>query len=645
MEQARKAMKPALKKRAEESGQPAPDYGDEKFITVFEDMKLDLEHLRKTFQRATGSPHGALDKLWISYEQFEKSFGNPPVATKILSEHMPRYVRGKTAFKELQTLAAGIDHFAVAVPLKAKTAAQHLKVLEKWRNLLHFERTNPLRLNREQLQARVSLIYQQAALSCAYHSELWHDFAGWLDQGGQRDQATELLRRAVERFLPQDLTLRLMVAHRWELGESPLPASKLEAADEEYKKLLEDMPKPCPLALVNYLAYVRRQRGAHEFREAFLEVTESSPHCTWEVYSFAAETEYHVFGSLEAAAAVYRLGLERYGERESSLLAAYVNFLIGVNDLKGARAELSRAVLNRLQVGLRDRLANREDPSIRNSLAFFWQKWVRLERYFGDSEAVRRAANFRDEEFRSLQRDQEVEEEAVLEAPIPLGLATTINEVEEGFRFHHLVPRTVRPVAAEPAQVPATSSSAPFDQVVSEAVDDNKRLGSVSSVGLSVHIARPDVSKMLTFKPAMDLGVSRAKRRAEQAGIPEGGQGKDADEGPAQLAVTIPKCLQDLLNILPAKPLKGAKPDVDYLLTVLQTVPIPPVPVRELEQFRYDSLRLLKEEEGDFRRRMVKEEVNGEGFFSSRPTAIRERLQAKRQKVIDENSGAAKPEG
>ena len=56
-------------------------------------------------------------------------------------------------------------------------------------------------------------------------------------------------------------------------------ASKLEAADDEYKhlgtesgehlqdsahatddkflarKLMEDMPKPCPLALINYLAY------------------------------------------------------------------------------------------------------------------------------------------------------------------------------------------------------------------------------------------------------------------------------------------------------------------------------------------------------------------------------------------------------
>ena len=34
-------------------------------------------------------------------------------------------------------------------------------------------------------------------------------------------------------------------------------------------------------------------------------------------------------GPCQAAAGVFRLGLERYGDREPSMLAAYVNFLIG----------------------------------------------------------------------------------------------------------------------------------------------------------------------------------------------------------------------------------------------------------------------------------------------------------------------------
>lgn len=67
----------------------------------------------------------------------------------------------------------------------------------------------------------------------------------------------------------QDLTLRLLLAQRHELGEPPLPTSRLEAADNAYRrlggrsdgalpalrKLMEDMPRPCPLALINFLVY------------------------------------------------------------------------------------------------------------------------------------------------------------------------------------------------------------------------------------------------------------------------------------------------------------------------------------------------------------------------------------------------------
>merc|ERR1712151_308469 len=115
--------------------------------------------------------------------------------------------------------------------------------------------------------------------------------------------------------------------------------------------------------------------------------------------------------------------------------------------------------------------------------------------------------------------------------------------------------------------------------------------------------------------------------------------GGDADDS-LHLPTMIPKCLQDLLAVLPARPLKGAKPDVDYLLTVLQTVNIPSLPVKELEKFRYDSLRLLKEEDNALLRKrgLVKDELGdgGVGFFTTRPTIHRERLQAKRQRLAEE---------
>merc|ERR1711924_106667 len=125
-----------------------------------------------------------------------------------------------------------------------------------------------------------------------------------------------------------------------------------------------------------------------------------------------------------------------------------------------------------------------------------------------------------------------------------------------------------------------------------------------------------------------------------RAGEEKDGLSAKADE-PSSLPAAIPKCLQDMLAVLPSRSLKGAKPDVDYLLRVLQTVTIPPIPIKELEQFRYDSLRMARaEDSGALRRRHMKEELEGEGgasFFSFKPSHYRDRLQAKRQKVMVEH--------
>merc|ERR1711924_529131 len=124
-----------------------------------------------------------------------------------------------------------------------------------------------------------------------------------------------------------------------------------------------------------------------------------------------------------------------------------------------------------------------------------------------------------------------------------------------------------------------------------------------------------------------------------RAGEEKDGLSAKADE-PSSLPAAIPKCLQDMLAVLPSRSLKGAKPDVDYLLRVLQTVTIPPIPIKELEEFRYDSLRIAKEENiGALGRRRAKDELEGESapsFFSLNPSHYRDRLQAKRQKVMVE---------
>merc|ERR1712094_142743 len=81
-------------------------------------------------------------------------------------------------------------------------------------------------------------------------------------------------------------------------------------------------------------------------------------------------------------------------------------------------------------------------------------------------------------------------------------------------------PLPAGPVVAE-ATPSATSSAIPAttlrDQSVADAADEHRRLASAAPAGLhSVHIARPDVSKMLAFRPALDIvGRKRGKANAQ----------------------------------------------------------------------------------------------------------------------------------
>eukprot|EP00927_Polykrikos_kofoidii_P048396 TRINITY_DN42685_c0_g1_i1.p1 TRINITY_DN42685_c0_g1~~TRINITY_DN42685_c0_g1_i1.p1 ORF type:complete len:364 (+),score=87.25 TRINITY_DN42685_c0_g1_i1:147-1238(+) len=113
VEAARRALKPALRKKVEES--KLHDISEEEFVRVGEALHIDFTVLRAAYQNALSSPHATMDKLWHGYEQFEKSLGNSPLAQKLISDHMPRYVRAKTAFKDLQALNAGLDHFAMTM--------------------------------------------------------------------------------------------------------------------------------------------------------------------------------------------------------------------------------------------------------------------------------------------------------------------------------------------------------------------------------------------------------------------------------------------------------------------------------------------------------------------------------------------------
>eukprot|EP00746_Dinoflagellata_sp_MGD_P149607 gnl/MRDRNA2_/MRDRNA2_81611_c0_seq1.p1 gnl/MRDRNA2_/MRDRNA2_81611_c0~~gnl/MRDRNA2_/MRDRNA2_81611_c0_seq1.p1 ORF type:complete len:585 (+),score=131.70 gnl/MRDRNA2_/MRDRNA2_81611_c0_seq1:778-2532(+) len=566
------------------------------------------------------------------------------------------FTRSKDLLKEVRSLHNSVEKPVVAMPPEKQNQKQVMVQVAAWKRIFQFERANKLQLSSDHLQTRVTLTYEQARVTCAYQPDYWFDFASWLDTNGLQEKAIQILEQAVDRYLPGDMTLRLFLAQLKEFAElqdppaagAPQPQG---GADDTYRALLDDFaravpPMPCPLALIHYLAYVRRSRGENDFRDLFLEATVSSIHCSSAVYIFVALTEFYVFRRTDLANRCFRMAIERFGDREPSLRVAYVNYLMGRGDLYNARAELARGVTEMLQVGVRDQMSNRNDEGTKKSLSFLWQKWVRLETHFGDSDAILKATSFRDQEYQSLQRDQEMEEEQICKTPDALGLTMSLAELEESYSFQQVVAASHTKADDIPA---ATTPKAPpeapglrilHDQAVSDSLEEHKRLVSQRQANLSALIARPNVTKLKPFRPVDDVG-KQVKGEAYTT---------TTESANAMFEQTttkkMPKCLQDLLDCLPKRPLKGAKPDVDYLLTVLQTVTIPKVPVKEVDNERIARVKAAikrdveneREVGQDSGRPLAKgeEEVAAGSFFATRPTLYRERILVKRRRIHSE---------
>eukprot|EP00913_Durusdinium_trenchii_P025135 g23594.t1 len=136
--------------------------------------------------------------LWLSYLNFSKRH-------QTLEEVLRSYGRAIDLLgSDWRAAPVWSDYLALlkhAYNLKQK---KDIPLFYLWRAILRFERTNPLQLDTEELTARVALVYQQASLACGFFPDLWYDFSAWLDLGKKQEEATEVLRKAVQRFLPKD---------------------------------------------------------------------------------------------------------------------------------------------------------------------------------------------------------------------------------------------------------------------------------------------------------------------------------------------------------------------------------------------------------------------------------------------------------
>jgi len=540
-------------------------------------------------------PHEKLDQIWQSYELFENAFGQKHFCTRFISEYTGKQARAKTAFKELKRLYGNMD-----TKVDPSRTPRDLHI-EQWRKIVTYEEENPVGLELESYEMRMNLLFQQILLPMHYCTEFWYSFFSFLNQKKKFQMALRVLENAVER-LPLDLFLRLMYCQYLETEA----VKDIDLAEKSYIKLLDDFhntnpPKNCPLGLIHYLNFIRRHKPAHEWRMFFMEQTHVSPHVSWEVFASHALSEYHVNDKVDAATKTFRLGIERFPQ-EALLINSFVNFLISVNDVRGARAQLSLTVRGFLQSYQQEKLVGSvtEVKRIQESLNILFEKWQRLETLYGSDSAttVQKLLDTKQQLFDEVAEDTDA---AVDQQPLEIQpLGTSMREAMERFRFQHLLPEVAAGMDLLDMDGGLKEPGIEADIDLRALLRDHERLNQLD--GLSSHvIARPDVTKMLAFRPVHDL-ITNEKEKHH----------------------SVPKCLQDLLALLPTKPLKGSAPDTDYLLTVLQTVDFPNIPLSSFN-VNNDSSGLPQD--------AVPDQGNKEAFFSSRATVYRQRLLNKRQKI------------
>lgn len=210
--------------------------------------------LRHFFIEWLMTPVGNLETAFIAYSLFENSISTssgtmidvPNVvaiggggggisvaastsesATKLVTKNLlqsgEKLVNAsKIAYKNLIVLVDSLPEDIPARPLDKSEKRELMSKLVPWKRYILFERSNPLGLDRSQYFNRVSYSYRNCLLYFSYHPEVWYEYFIFIwnhhpVQLAGIDMATELLSSAIQRFLPKDEVLKLVLAEVYEL--------------------------------------------------------------------------------------------------------------------------------------------------------------------------------------------------------------------------------------------------------------------------------------------------------------------------------------------------------------------------------------------------------------------------------------------
>ena len=144
-----------------------------------------LHKQRTVFQRAVLLPSVGVEEVWREWDKFEHGV-NKQLAVQMLAEWNARHLQAKQVGKERRRRSKALRLDLLSTPPSPATALLHSHQLLLWRNLIHYDASNPMHLSPSELYVSVVFTYRQALCHLSHEPVLQLDYLQYVQSGAQQ---------------------------------------------------------------------------------------------------------------------------------------------------------------------------------------------------------------------------------------------------------------------------------------------------------------------------------------------------------------------------------------------------------------------------------------------------------------------------
>lgn len=372
-----------------------------------------FDKVRCVYRDWLSTPTSGLQTVWQGYTQFENSLsgggngGGAPgqrqstnrlLANKMILSGQTLFTASQTAYQVLKRMMRGLhskdgtlsNTESPAVPLTDDNIAATKAMTRQWLNVLAYETTNPIQLTFSAFCTRLQGVFELCLASCGFQPVIWIMYVQTLLSLDRTTQAISCLQRAIDRFLPHDEFLQLILADVMRARGNPestfqlllsmvvratpqrsrvraqlcaalqagLPPRykhlwspvliELNDTSDELQELGDDVASvdeptqsvPADtVALIHLLNFVRTLTDLSHAHALFLALHHFGPH---HLYLYHARVLWRTGGNARSAGDVLALGAERFRDDEDYVLG-HADLLLEMGLLHECRNQLLTA--------------------------------------------------------------------------------------------------------------------------------------------------------------------------------------------------------------------------------------------------------------------------------------------------------------